>query len=131
MVPESSPTTAVGASADGDTTSMLLHAVVGAVVGTVLSFVPLSPVLGGGVAGYLQGGDPDDGLKVGGVAGALMLVPFVLVGLVVTFFLGFGFGRSAVAFGVLAVVALVVGAMYTVGLSVAGGYLGNYLANER
>ncbi|MFB6079693.1 MAG: DUF5518 domain-containing protein [Haloferacaceae archaeon] len=132
MVPDASPTGTVDAPArnDGDGARTLIHAVVGAVAGTVLAFVPLSPLLGGVVAGYLEGGDPQDGLKVGAVAGAIMVIPFVCIGLLLTVLLGFGIGTSAVAFGVVALVVVLIGALYTVGLSVVGGYLGGYLERE-
>jgi uncharacterized protein YqgC (DUF456 family) len=49
---------------------------IGAVVGSVLGFVPLvllvAPVIGGGVAGYLQRDGPRRGALAGGVAGLLM-----------------------------------------------------------
>lgn len=131
MVPEPTSTPAVETPSGDGGSDALIHALVGAVAGIVLSFVPLSPFLGGVVAGYLEGGEPGDGLKVGGIAGAIMLVPFALVGTALLFFLGFGMGRSAVGFGILAAFVLFVGAIYTVGLSVAGGYLGGYLKGRR
>jgi uncharacterized protein YqgC (DUF456 family) len=49
---------------------------VGAVVGSVLGFVPLvllvAPVIGGGVAGYLERDGAKGGLVAGGFAGLLM-----------------------------------------------------------
>jgi hypothetical protein len=49
---------------------------IGAVVGSVLGFVPLvllvAPVIGGGVAGYLERDGPRRGAVAGGVAGLLM-----------------------------------------------------------
>lgn len=99
--------------------------------GIVLSFVPLSTMLGGAVAGYLEGGDTDAGLRAGAIAGVFMLVPFVLFGLgFMMFFLGFGMGGPPGAFGMFAVVVLLFGAVYTVGLSAVGGYLGVYAKNE-
>lgn len=131
MVPDPSPT--ADASTD-DGYSTLVSAVVGAVVGILLSWVPLSPLLGGAVAGYLEGGDPTDGATVGGIAGALMLVPLAFAGAALLFFLGIGFGLGhggpTVAFGALALAALFLGAAYTVGLGAVGGYLVVYLADE-
>lgn len=131
MVPET-PSTTVDTPTGDDGFGTLLNAVVGAVAATVVSFVPLSPLLGGAIAGYLEGGDPNDGLRVGGIAGAIMLLPFALIAMVVLFFLGFGFGisTSSLAFGVIALVGLLLGALYTVGLGVVGGYLGVYVKNE-
>jgi len=48
---------------EGDT---LENAIVGAVVTALTaSFVPFAPVAGGAVAGYLQGRDREEGLRVG------------------------------------------------------------------
>lgn len=41
----------------------------------MLGFIPFSTVLGGGVAGYLEGGTYDDGAKAGAIAG-LVSFPF-------------------------------------------------------
>jgi hypothetical protein len=46
----------------------MLHALVGAVTAVVLSFVPFSPLLGGVVAGFLEGPDSRDGTVAGGVS---------------------------------------------------------------
>lgn len=131
MVPEPSTAESAGTVTDDDGSSTLLNAVIGAVAGIVLSFIPLSTVLGGAVAGYLEGGATDDGLRVGVIAGVIMLVPFVLIGAVfVMFFLGFGTGGPPRAFGLFAFIILLFGAAYTVGLSAAGGYIGVYLKDE-
>lgn len=122
--------------AEGDT---LLNALIGAVVGIVLSFLPFSTVLGGGVAGYLHGGDRMDGLRVGALAGVMMLVPLVLFvfffGGVFLFAGGFvlphqAFGLSGVFAVVALLFSLVFGLVYVVGLAVLGGYLGNYVKQD-
>lgn len=108
--------------------STLVNALIGAVAGIVLSFVPLSTVLGGGVAGYLEGTRTEDGLRAGAIAGAVMLVPFALFGLAfLSIFLGVG---APIAFGLLGLVVLIVSALYTVGLGALGGYLGSYVRDE-
>lgn len=116
---------------EGDT---LLNAVVGGIAAFVLSFVPLSPVLGGALAGYLQGGTRNDGIRVGALSGLVTAVPLVLGGafffLVATFAVPFGdpgagFGLGALLLFVL--FALVVGGLYTVGLGAVGGWIGNYV----
>ena len=61
--------------AEGDT---LVDALIGGVVSIVLSFTALSPILGGAVAGYLQGGDRGAEIRVGAYAG---LVAAVTIGL--------------------------------------------------
>lgn len=52
--------------------SMLADAVLGAVVTVLLAFVPLSPVLGGAVAGYLHG---EKGGRVGALSGLVVALP--------------------------------------------------------
>ena len=56
-------------------TETLKHAAIGAVVSLVTFFLPFSPVIGGGVAGYLHGSDRTEGAKVGGLSGLLAAVP--------------------------------------------------------
>lgn len=119
--------------AEGDT---FVNALVGGVAAIVFSFVPFSPVLGGGLAGYLQGGTSNDGLRVGAYAGAVAAVPLALVSLLVLFLFGFGiFLGGTRAGGVLVIVLfmmafIVATALYTVGLGALGGWLGNYVKYE-
>lgn len=118
--------------AEGDT---LINAVIGLVASIVLSFLPFSPLLGGAVAGYLQGGDSSDGLRVGAISGTIGLVvgAVVLVLFVVVFgvFLSGTAGAEAGLLGGLGLVVLLggslVSAVYLVGLSALGGSLGNYV----
>lgn len=116
---------------DADRTpNTLLNALVGAVVTAVTTFLlPLAPVLGGAVAGYLEGGEARDGAKVGALSGFVALVPLLLV---VPFVLFFFLIDPVVGFGTLLVAALAVAflAVYTVGFSVVGGILGVYLRAE-
>jgi hypothetical protein len=120
---------------EGDT---LLNALVGAGVTVILSFTGFSPVIGGGVAGYLQRSDRMGGARVGAISGAIATLPFLLLAVVVFGFFGLLagipmgpraigaslFGLVAVLFGFLLVV------VWTVGLSAVGGYLGVYVAEE-
>lgn len=113
----------------------LLHALIGAVVMFVLSFIPLSPVLGGAAAGYLH---ERDGIQVGALAGLFAAVPVVaLVMLVVTFLTpvvaapGGSLMGPLIGFGIMGVVMLLVIGLYTVGLGALGGYLGVYVAESR
>ena len=124
--------------AEGDT---LVNAVIGALVNVVAgSFLPFGPVIGGAAAGYLQGGSREDGLKVGAIAGVIALFPIFLF---LTIFGGLffaivaggtmgggmpgGFPFAAGGIGFVVVLFLLFGAVYVVGLSAVGGYLGNYV----
>jgi hypothetical protein len=117
------------------TARTLLNALIGAVVATVLSFVPLSTLLGGAVAGFLEGPDERQGSIAGGIAGILMFVPFAGFSLLVLAFLGFGIGLAgfpaeAAVFSLLFVIFVVAVLGYTVGFALVGGYLGAVLARE-
>jgi len=116
---------------DGDT---LLNAVIGALVTVVLSFTGFSPLLGGGVAGYLQRGDRSEGARVGALSGAIATVPFVLllmfvVGIFGLFLAGGGLTEAGLglAFGV---VVFVFALAWNVALGAIGGYLGVYVLAE-
>ncbi|MEF8775900.1 MAG: DUF5518 domain-containing protein [Haloarculaceae archaeon] len=124
--------------AEGDT---LVNAVIGAVVNVVAgAFLPFGPLFGGAAAGYLEGGSREAGLKVGAIAGVIALVPLFLFltlfgGLVFAILAGgsmggglpMGFPMAAGGFGFVVIVLLLFGAVYIVGLSAVGGYLGNYV----
>lgn len=112
------------------------HAVLGAVVTAAASFLPFSPVLGGGVAGYLERSESDRAVSVGTVAGLLPAVPVLVVLLFVLG--GVVSGLRAVdqaGAAVVASVAIFFGLMFvaTAGavLGAIGGYVGGRLADER
>lgn len=114
----------------------LVHAAVGALVSLVLTFLPFSPLVGGAVAGYLEGGDSGDGLRVGAIAGVLYSIPGLLIMLLfgsVFAFLpvlgGRGFALGALGF-VVVLVALVFVVVYGIALSAVGGLVGNYVQSE-
>jgi hypothetical protein len=117
---------------EGDT---LLNAVIGAVVTVLTSFVPVSPVIGGAVAGYLQG---RDGPTVGALSGVLAALPLLaLFGLLLAFlgaFVGFGAPGELLAFGALGLAGLLVAFVVLVAISGAlgafGGLLGVYIHEE-
>ncbi|WP_280587406.1 DUF5518 domain-containing protein [Halorubrum sp. Boch-26] len=116
---------APGDDAPADPVDLLAYGVLGGIVGSVLSFVPFATVLGGAVAGYLCGGTSSDGLKTGTVAGVVMTLPFVAMVAFLLFL--FGFAGAPAEFGVFALLVIGVGAAYTLGSGVIGGYLGHYL----
>ena len=121
-------------SADGERApNTVLNGLIGGVVAIVLAFVPFSTVLGGGVAGYLEGGNYAAGAKVGAVAGIVAFVPLILVLGAALFFVpvvAVPGPRAQLALWVIVLVSVLATAAYAVGLSVIGGVLGAYLKSE-
>ena len=121
---------------EGDT---LANGLIGAIVTVVtVSFIPFSPLLGGAVSGYLQGGETEEAIKVGVLSGLIALVPLfallVFVGNIFLFILAVGATGpagliSGLGFVVVVFVALAF-LLYVLCLSVVGGWLGNYLKRE-
>jgi len=110
-------------------------AVLGAVATAVLSFIPFSPLVGGGLAGYLEQPESGRAVSVGGLAGFLAMVPalsilaFVSVGL----YNGFAaVGESGL--GIVTItgmfLALLFVAAYGGGLGALGGFVGGRLAEN-
>lgn len=110
----------------GDT---LFNALAGAAVTVFASFIPFSPVFGGGLAAYLQEGDKASSIRIGAISGAFAAVPFVLFALFVVAGLGF-VAPAAGLFGLVILFVFVVAGLYTVGLSTLGGFLGWYVREE-
>lgn len=111
------------------------YAVTGAAASAVLSFVPFSPILGSGLAGYLGRQDTGHSTSVGALSGFL----YVLPGLVALLFLAVGFvaglsdvGASGLGFVVFAVLllAMLVVAAYGAGAGAVGGFVGGRLAED-
>ena len=113
------------------------NALLGAVVTVVLSFVPFSPVLGGGVAGFLQGTDRRAGLRVGAVSGAVASIPILLVLLAIAAFVPVGVAVGDVGLGlpILVILLLLTVFVFTIvygaGLGALGGYVGAVGAERR
>ena len=115
----------------------LVNAVVGAVVSVVGSMVvPVAPLLGGAVAGYLQGGTRSDGLRVGLISGLIAVVPGALLGMLVfgifgSLLLGMGPGTDGIGLGLFSLTFVVVFLLgvtvVMVGLRTLGGWIGNYV----
>lgn len=119
---------------EGDT---LINAIIGAVVSVVLSPLQFSPIIGGAVAGYLEGSDSNEGVRVGTLSGLFAAIPFMLFfGVIGTFLLGVGsltegpFRMLGHASFVLVIIAFIFILAMIVALSALGGYLGAYLKRE-
>ena len=111
----------------------LLNALIGGVIGVVFSFIPFSTVLGGGVAGYLEGGDYTSGAKVGALAGLIAFIPVMLILAIVLFVVPVTVAPNPgfqLALWVSLLLILLLAAVYTVGLSSLGGVLGVYVKEE-
>jgi hypothetical protein len=111
----------------------LRNAIIGAIVTVVLAFTAFSPVIGGGVAGYLQQESPKRGARVGAISGAIASIPFLLVlALGVALFVGTsptsGFGvPGAIELLIILLIIVPLGLIWNAGLSAAGGYIGAYV----
>lgn len=126
MVP--SPSEQATAASPSGGSSTLINGLLGGFAGIFLSFIPFAAILGGVLAGYLEGGQPQDGLKPGAIAGLVMFLPVTFISFFLLFILGMA-GTPA-AIGVLGIVILLFSALYSIGSGVLGGYLGVYLKNE-
>lgn len=120
-----------------------VNALVGGVVAILAApLFPLSPVLGGAVAGYLEGGSTRDGVVVGAAVGVIALLPLLLGfslfgGLFLIGPLGMGMwmemgvpGGFTALSAVFLVFGLVFFSAYLVGFAALGGAVGAYVATE-
>ena len=101
----------------------LTHAVMGAAVTLLGSVILFSPLVGGGLTGWLAGRNPADGARAGALSGAIastVLLPVLVFGVVFALL-------DAGVLTWLTVAVVVAGASYCVGLSTLGGYLGGAL----
>lgn len=123
------------AGVDGRVGSFRANAITGAVAALVFSFVPFSQALGGAVAGYLEHGVSGKSTRAGAASGvvgvlpALVIVPFVLVGI--------SNGAGAIGeqgltlfVGGIVLAALVFGTALAAGLGALGGYVGGAMADD-
>jgi hypothetical protein len=104
----------------------------GGLVTFVTVFLPLSPVVGGAVAGYLRRGDARTGAAVGGVAGLVTLVlAAALAGSLLSLLPGApGAAPIPAPFGVFLGVGGLAFAVYVLLLSAVGGVCGSFAASE-
>lgn len=130
----SSDRATVGSSGVGEEgrPNTLLNALIGFGASVVLFFLPMQSVVGGAIAGYLQGPDLREGAKVGAIAG--VVASLSVFGLFVVVVLGLaivdlpaavgGFGFLIVMLAVFASVAYVIGGF------ALGGVLGSWVKRE-
>ena len=114
-------------SKDASCTSVAV--LVGAAITVVTTTaVPLSPVLGGGVAGYLDAGPGRSGLHVGALAGAVAAPVLLIAGILLLrpMYRALGAMSPGPGLGLVAVA----GIGYVLAFSTLGGYLGSYVAAE-
>lgn len=108
-----------------------INAAIGAAVTIALSFSGLSPLLGGGVAGYLQGEPPGRGATVGALSGVFATLPLlILLALGFVLFAAVSPVPGGLEVLIILVIMLPVLVLWVVGLSAAGGYIGAYLHEE-
>jgi hypothetical protein len=122
-----------GRDAAGD--SRRTSAVFGAIATTLLSFLPLSPVFGGGIAAYLGRDGTGRSSTVGALSGLLAMAPMFSLLLFVTVGVAAGLsnlgesGLTVLSVAAMGVVALFV-ALYGAGCGALGGLLGERLADR-
>lgn len=111
----------------------LRNGLIGGVVAVLLSFLPLSTVLGGGVAGYLDRSAGRHGSAAGAIAGLIASTPFLLIGLYLGLSPTVTLPGPDLALSPAVVIAGTTGfaLVYAVGLGVLGSLLGARLHGER
>jgi hypothetical protein len=115
--------------------SQTMNALIGAAVTVIFTFIPFSSVLGGAVAGYLEGGELGDGIRVGAFSGLIatipMLVVFFFIGSIVSFgMMGAGGPRMLALGGAVVLFGLLFATVYIVGLSAVGGAVGAVIKDD-
>jgi hypothetical protein len=110
------------------------YAVVGAVVTGILSFLPFSPVIGGGAAGYLEHFETGRTVSVGALSGLLAVVPILV--LLVFVAIGLYAGLATVQYSGVGIVtaavmlfALLFTGAFGAGLGALGGFAGGRVAD--
>lgn len=111
----------------------LRNGLVGGVVAVLLSFLPLSTVLGGGIAGYLDRPTGRRGAGAGAIAGVVAFLPYLLVGLFLTMSPSVTLPGPELGVAPVVIIASVTSfaLLYAVGLSVLGSLLGGYIYDKR
>ena len=114
--------------------TIVLHGLIGGLIAAVFFFVPLSTVLGGAIAGYLEGGSSADGAKVGAIAGLVANIPLMIVLVSTLVFMPATIGpgmQIPVAYWLVLFFGLGIGVVYGLGFCILGGVIGAYVQNQR
>ena len=112
------------------------YALVGGFATALLSFIPISPLFGGALSGYLERGESNRTLSVGALAGLLPVVPLVVLiafvlGGVVAGLMEIGEDSVALFMAVVLIFSIAFTAIVAAGLGAGGGYLGGLIAERR
>lgn len=124
------------AETGGHPSDYAANALVGAAVSLFTSFIPFSPAIGGGVAGYLERDESERTVGVGALSGIILMAPvlaflvFLTIGLVLGF-MAVDAGALALAVGAAMLMAMLVVAVSGAGLGALGGYVGGKIAADR
>lgn len=102
-------------------------AVIGGVLTAFASFVPFSPVLGGGLAGYLRSESKTGAAGAGALAGVVTSAPLVVVGAALV---AGAATADAAPIAAIVAIALAFSLVVTVALSALGGLLGAVVADR-
>lgn len=111
----------------------VIAGLVGGVIAVLLSILPLSEVLGGAVAGYLDRRSGRRGTAAGVVAGAVASLPYLLVGTYVALSPAIALPGPELALSRELTVAGATGVafVYVVGLGVLGSLVGAWIHDQR
>lgn len=119
------------AAAGEPTSDFIAHALLGAVVSAVTSFIPFSPVIGGGVAGYLERGDSERTLRVGTASAVIFAAPIVALALFVAGGVIAGFARIGdSSLGVVAALMIVIVAAFSLAFTALFGAIGGWIGGK-
>ncbi len=117
---------------DPSPTSPIRNGGIGGFIAVIISFIPLSTLLGGGIAGYLTDGIPDQQLRAGATAGGIAAIPSILIGWYIDTSPAIilpgrllGLGRGTVIAG-----AFVMTVVSSIALSILGSLAGGSLARS-
>jgi hypothetical protein len=109
-----------------------ISALAGGLVTFVTVFLPLAPVVGGAIAGYLRAGDARTGAWTGALAGlvTVLLLAGLASGVLALLPVPFGAGPFPDPLGLALGIGGLLLATYVLVLSTVGGVCGSFAASE-